>query len=91
MYTCISICIQFFGSMSADALEWRYYEYCFLEQICYPNLSVATKNGNESKRFIQSESDASKLYKYKWGFKGTMYTDNSHAPKGKTIRGIKYE
>ena len=53
--------------------------------------SVATKNGNESKRFIQSESDASKMYKYKWGFKGTMYTDNSHAPKGETIRGIKYE
>ena len=53
--------------------------------------SVATKNGNESEKFNQGELVASELYSYKWGFDAFRLPDNSHSPKGKTVRGIKYE
>ena len=53
--------------------------------------SVATKNGKEGQRFKQSESEAYEIYKYKWGFDMILNKDLSHSPKGKLIKGIKYE
>ena len=53
--------------------------------------SVATKNGNEADKFNKGEQVAGELYEYKWGFQPFRYPDNSHSPKGDTVRGIKYE
>lgn len=53
--------------------------------------SIATKNGNEKDRFIQSERDAITTFEYKWGFQPIRNDDNSHSPKGHTIKGITYE
>jgi glycosyltransferase involved in cell wall biosynthesis len=53
--------------------------------------SMATKNGNERKRFIQSESEASDAFKFKWGFDPIRNIDNSHSPKTYEVMGIKYE
>ena len=53
--------------------------------------SVATKNSNESEKFNASEILAAELYQYKWGFPSFINKNNSHSPKGETIRGIKYE
>jgi len=53
--------------------------------------SMATKNGNESERFRESEMVAAQTFEYKWGFRPFRNIDNSHTPKGDSIRGIKYE
>jgi len=53
--------------------------------------SVSTKNSKEGQRFKESEVEAYGLYKYKWGFDMILNKDLSHSPKGKIIRGIKYE
>ena len=42
-------------------------------------------------RFKKSETEAYELFKYKWGMGMVLNKDNSHSPKGQTIRGIKYE
>jgi hypothetical protein len=52
---------------------------------------MATKNGSESVRFKESELDAAQTFEYKWGFRPLRNIDNSHTPKGHSIRGIKYE
>ena len=44
-----------------------------------------------AEKFNQGELVASELYSYKWGFDAFRLPDNSHSPKGKTVRGIKYE
>jgi glycosyltransferase involved in cell wall biosynthesis len=53
--------------------------------------SMATKNSNERKRFLQSETDASETFKFKWGFEAIRNIDNSHSPKNYYIMGINYE
>jgi glycosyltransferase involved in cell wall biosynthesis len=53
--------------------------------------SMATKNGSESTRFKESEMIAAETFEYKWGFKPFRTKQNSHSPKGNTLRGIKYE
>ena len=53
--------------------------------------SSATKNGKEGIRFKESEQPAAELFNYKWGHPPSLFSNNSHSPKGKTIKGIKYE
>ena len=53
--------------------------------------SSATKNGKEGIRFKESERPAAELFNYKWGHPPSLFQNNSHSPKGKTIKGIKYE
>ncbi len=53
--------------------------------------SMATKNGSEGERFKESEHDAAETFIYKWGFSPFRTKENSHSPKGHTIKGIKYE
>jgi glycosyltransferase involved in cell wall biosynthesis len=53
--------------------------------------SMATKNGNESDRFRESEMVAAQTFEYKWGFRPLRNINNSHSPNGHSIRGIKYE
>lgn len=53
--------------------------------------SMATKNGSERDRFVQSERDAVDSFNFKWGFRPFREIDNSHSPKGHTIMGVKYE
>jgi glycosyltransferase involved in cell wall biosynthesis len=53
--------------------------------------SMATKNGSESDRFKKSELNASNTFLYKWGFRAFRTNENSHSPKGNTIKGIIYE
>jgi glycosyltransferase involved in cell wall biosynthesis len=53
--------------------------------------SMATKNGSEGERFKESERDASETFVYKWGFNPFRTAENSHSPKGNTIKGIRYE
>ena len=61
-------------------------------KLCFYHFgSVSTKNGNEGQRFKRSEAEAFELYEYKWGMGMILNKDNSHSPKGQTIRGIKYE
>lgn len=52
--------------------------------------STATKNGKEGIRFKESERPAAELFNYKWGHPPSLFKNNSHSPKGKTIKGIKY-
>ncbi len=53
--------------------------------------SMATKNGSESDRFKESEIEAANTFTYKWGFQPFRTNENSHSPKGNTVRGIIYE
>lgn len=53
--------------------------------------SSATKNGKEATMFKATESPAAQVYFYKWGFPPQLFENNSHKPKGQTIKGIKYE
>ena len=53
--------------------------------------SMATKNGSEKDKFNQSESVASEMFEYKWGFGPIRHQNNSHKPKNTNIKGIKYE
>lgn len=53
--------------------------------------SMATKNGSESDRFKESEMNAAETFRYKWGFNAFRTLENSHSPKGNTIKGIQYE
>jgi hypothetical protein len=50
---------------------------------------MATKNGNESERFKESEGLAWKMFTYKWGFQPIRNQDNSHGPNT-TIKGVNY-
>lgn len=54
--------------------------------------SVATKNrtDGEEVRFKQSEQYAFAQFEYKWGFPAFRGKDNTHMPRGKTIRGITF-
>ena len=80
--------------------DWDFFLKCELagmetlrsRKLCFYHFgSVSTKNGSEGQRFKKSESEAFELYKYKWGMGWVLNEDNSHSPKGHTIRGIKYE
>lgn len=53
--------------------------------------SMATKNGSEKDRFIQSEKDAVESFRFKWGFEPFRKSNNSHSPTEHTIMGVKYE
>jgi glycosyltransferase involved in cell wall biosynthesis len=53
--------------------------------------SMATKNGSERDRFVQSERDAAESFKYKWGFYPLRNMNNSHTPGKGKIMGIRYE
>lgn len=59
------------------------------EVIFYHFGSMATKNGNESERFKESESLAWQMFTYKWGFQPIRNRDNSHGPNT-TVKGINY-
>ena len=52
--------------------------------------STATKNGKEGIRFKESEQPAAQMFMYKWGTPPSLYENNSHRPRGNTIRGIKF-
>jgi len=52
--------------------------------------SSATKNGNESLKFKASERPAAETYIYKWGIEPKLYNNNSHRPKGMSIKGINF-
>lgn len=55
--------------------------------------SVATKNRTDGDqiKFKASEQPAAELFNYKWGHAPRLFQNNSHAPKGQIIKGIKYE
>ena len=53
--------------------------------------STATKNGKEGDKFKATEGPAAQMFMYKWGHPPSLFQNNSHSPKGKTIKGIKYE
>lgn len=53
--------------------------------------SMATKNGSERDRFVQSERDAMESFNFKWGFYPFRKIDNSHSPSNQTLMGVKYE
>ena len=55
--------------------------------------SIATKNRTDGDqiKFKDSEKPAAELFTYKWGHAPRLYPNNSHAPKGQLIKGIKYE
>lgn len=52
--------------------------------------STATKNGKESDKFKASESPAAQTFLYKWGIAPQLFENNSHRPKGKIVKGIKF-
>ena len=52
--------------------------------------STATKNGKEGEKFRASEKPAAQTFMYKWGTPPSLYENNSHRPRGNTIRGIKF-
>lgn len=57
----------------------------------YHFVSMATKKGKDKESMSASESPAAKVFMYKWGMGPQLFKNNSHSPKGKTIKGIKYE
>jgi len=52
--------------------------------------STATKNGKEGDKFKATEGPAAQTYIYKWGMAPQLLENNSHSPKGQTIKGITY-
>ena len=52
--------------------------------------STATKNGKEGDKFKATEGPAAQMFMYKWGTPPQLFKNNSHRPKGETIRGIKF-
>lgn len=52
--------------------------------------SSATKNGKEGEAFKATEGPAASTYIYKWGTPPTLYSNNSHRPKGQIIKGLKF-
>ena len=52
--------------------------------------SAATKNGKESDMFKATEHPAAQVFYYKWGMAPQLFKNNSHRPKGQTIKGIQY-
>jgi glycosyltransferase involved in cell wall biosynthesis len=58
----------------------------------YHFVSMATKNGSESKRFNSEEQIAAEMFIYKWGFPPLRHKNNLHKPPhNDIIKGIKYE
>lgn len=52
--------------------------------------SSATKNGKEGEAFRATEGPAAEVFIYKWGTHPSLYENNSHRPKGQTIKGINF-
>lgn len=52
--------------------------------------SSATKNGKEGEAFKATEGPAAQTYIYKWGTHPSLYSNNSHRPKGTKIKGIQF-
>lgn len=52
--------------------------------------SASTKNGKEGAKFKATESPAAHLFAYKWGIHPQLFKNNSHRPKGKYIKGLKF-
>ena len=50
--------------------------------------SAATKNGKEGDKFKLTEGPAAQTFMYKWGMPPQLFQNNSHRPKGNTIKGI---
>lgn len=57
----------------------------------YHFVSMATKKGKNKNEMAASESPAAQVFMYKWGHPPQLFKNNSHSPKGQTIKGIKYE
>jgi glycosyltransferase involved in cell wall biosynthesis len=52
--------------------------------------SAATKNGKEGNKFKATEHPAAQIFYYKWGIEPQLFENNSHRPKNKTVKGIKF-
>ena len=52
--------------------------------------SSATKNGKEGAAFKATEGPAANTFVYKWGTPPSLYTNNSHRPKGQKIKGVNF-
>lgn len=52
--------------------------------------SAATKNGKEGNKFKQTESPAAQTFIYKWGISPQLFKNNSHSPKGQSVKGINF-
>lgn len=52
--------------------------------------SAATKNGKEGDKFKQTEDPAAEIFMYKWGISPQIYENNSHRPKGHSVKGINF-
>jgi glycosyltransferase involved in cell wall biosynthesis len=53
--------------------------------------STVLKKGIDKDRFAASHNPAAETFYYKWGMYPQLFENNSHKPKGFTIKGIKYE
>lgn len=77
---------DFFLKLELTGLKFkRTHEYHF-----YHFGSTATKNGKEGDKFKATEGPAAQTYIYKWGMAPQLLENNSHRPKGQTIKGITY-
>jgi glycosyltransferase involved in cell wall biosynthesis len=52
--------------------------------------SAATKKGKEGDKFKSTEHPAAQMFYYKWGITPQLFENNSHRPKGNTIKGIQF-
>lgn len=52
--------------------------------------SAATKNGKEGDKFKATEHPAAQTFMYKWGIPPQLFDNNSHRPKGTSVKGINY-
>lgn len=52
--------------------------------------SAATKNSKEGDKFKATEHPAAQTFMYKWGISPQLFENNSHRPKGHTIKGIQF-
>ena len=73
--------------ISDDQNQWDYGVYGNPEV----STTAADRLAKEGIRFKESEQPAAELFNYKWGHPPSLFSNNSHSPKGKTIKGIKYE
>jgi glycosyltransferase involved in cell wall biosynthesis len=56
----------------------------------YHFVSMATKKGANKEEMIASENPAAQTFIYKWGMSPQLFINNSHRPKGREIKGIKF-
>lgn len=87
MYPSPSVCDwDFFLKLELNGVKF----YKTLSTSLYHFGGASTYNGDRPVEFREGQQEASKVYKYKWGTDPSLYENNSHLPKGQTIKGISF-